>query len=165
MGPYKPILNQYPFTHDKKQQQRFQHSWFQKFPWLEYSIKEDRVFCFPCYLFATCPSKYPTFTIRGFQNWKRFNCGDDCPLKEHVGDHNSQHNHHMRCWVNLKDPLCHIDNVMSRQSSEVVLHNRLRLKTSLETVKWLAMQGCTFRGHDESINSTNRGNFIEMIKL
>ena len=27
------------------------------------------------------------------------------------------------------------------------------------------MQGCAFRGHDESINSTNNGNFIEMIKL
>ncbi|KAI9184981.1 hypothetical protein LWI28_003097 [Acer negundo] len=27
------------------------------------------------------------------------------------------------------------------------------------------MQGCAFRGHDESVNSTNRGNFIEMIKL
>ena len=27
------------------------------------------------------------------------------------------------------------------------------------------MQRCTFRGDDESINSTNRGNFIELIKL
>ncbi|KAL5746739.1 hypothetical protein ACOSQ2_024036 [Xanthoceras sorbifolium] len=27
------------------------------------------------------------------------------------------------------------------------------------------MQGCAFQGHDESINSTNHGNFIEMIKL
>ena len=45
------------------------------------------------------------------------------------------------------------------------LQNRLRLKTSLETVKWLAMQGCAFQGHDESVNSTNRGNFIEKIKL
>ncbi|KAL5825599.1 hypothetical protein ACOSQ3_021662 [Xanthoceras sorbifolium] len=26
------------------------------------------------------------------------------------------------------------------------------------------MQGCAFRDNDESINSTNRGNFIEMIK-
>ncbi|KAL5857627.1 hypothetical protein ACOSQ3_005085 [Xanthoceras sorbifolium] len=27
------------------------------------------------------------------------------------------------------------------------------------------MQGCAFRGHNESINSTNRGNFIKIIKL
>ncbi|KAK2642205.1 hypothetical protein Ddye_023968 [Dipteronia dyeriana] len=50
-------------------------------------------------------------------------------------------------------------------SPNETLQNRLRLKTSLEAVKWLAMQGCAFRRHDESINSTNRGNFIEMIKL
>ena len=27
------------------------------------------------------------------------------------------------------------------------------------------MPGCTFKGHDESINATNRGNFIEMINF
>ena len=54
---------------------------------------------------------------------------------------------------------------MNTFSIQETLQNQLRLKTSLETVKWLAMQGCAFRGHDESMNSTNRGNFIEMIKL
>ena len=54
---------------------------------------------------------------------------------------------------------------MNTFSIQETLQNRLRLKTSLETVKWLAMQGCAFRGHDESVNSTNRGNFIKMIKL
>ncbi|KAL5843061.1 hypothetical protein ACOSQ3_013664 [Xanthoceras sorbifolium] len=57
------------------------------------------------------------------------------------------------------------NKVMNTLSLHETLQNRLRLKTSLETMKWLAMQGCAFRGHDESINSTNRGNFIEMIKL
>ena len=32
-------------------------------------------------------------------------------------------------------------------------------------MKWLAMQGCAFKGHDESTCSVNRGNFIELIKL
>ena len=54
---------------------------------------------------------------------------------------------------------------MNKATSQEILDNRLRLKTSIETVKWLAMQGCAFRGHDESIHSTNRGNFIELIKL
>ncbi|XP_022682320.1 zinc finger MYM-type protein 1-like isoform X2 [Setaria italica] len=30
---------------------------------------------------------------------------------------------------------------------------------------WLTFQGCPFRGHDESPESINRGNFIEMVKL
>ena len=32
-------------------------------------------------------------------------------------------------------------------------------------MKWLAMQGCAFRSHDESICSINHDNFIELIKL
>ncbi|XP_030949843.1 zinc finger MYM-type protein 1-like, partial [Quercus lobata] len=34
-----------------------------------------------------------------------------------------------------------------------------------ECARWLAFQACAFRGHDESLDSKNRGNFIELIKL
>ncbi|KAH9646915.1 DUF4371 domain-containing protein [Citrus sinensis] len=54
---------------------------------------------------------------------------------------------------------------MNAQSSQQILENRLRLKTSIIATKWLAKQACAFRGHDESVNSLNRGNFIELIKL
>ncbi|XP_059635401.1 uncharacterized protein LOC132277574 [Cornus florida] len=30
--------------------------------------------------------------------------------------------------------------------------------------RWLNYQACAFRGHDESLQSSNRGNFIEMVK-
>ncbi|KAH9685699.1 Flavone 3'-O-methyltransferase 1 [Citrus sinensis] len=58
----------------------------------------------------------------------------------------------------------HIDRVMNAQSSQQILQNRLWLQTSIEAVKWLAKQACAFRGHDESIKSSNSGNFIKMIK-
>ena len=29
----------------------------------------------------------------------------------------------------------------------------------------MALQGCPFRGHDESLDSLNMGNFLEMVKL
>ena len=41
----------------------------------------------------------------------------------------------------------------------------MRLKTPIVPTKWLAKQACAFRGHDESVNSLNRGNFIKLIKL
>jgi len=41
----------------------------------------------------------------------------------------------------------------------------LRLKTSVDSVQWLAFQACAFRGHDERFDSKNQGNFIELIKL
>ena len=41
----------------------------------------------------------------------------------------------------------------------------MQLKTSVECARWLAFQACAFRGHDESLDSKNRGNFIELIKF
>ncbi|KAL5802911.1 hypothetical protein ACOSQ4_031216 [Xanthoceras sorbifolium] len=146
------MLDNYPPTLDGKYSRRFQQSWFQRFPWLEYSIVKDKAFCFPCFLFDSFPSKHRTFTMDGFQSWKRINCKGKCPFWKHEGGHNSLHMFAVQSWDNLKDPSRHIDTVMSTV-------------TSLETMKLLAMQGCAFRGHDESIDSTNRGNFIEIIKL
>nr|XP_023876407.1 zinc finger protein 862-like [Quercus suber] len=49
--------------------------------------------------------------------------------------------------------------------SKELENNRLRLKTSVECARWLAFQACAFKGHDESLDSKNRGNFIELIKF
>ncbi|ESR36738.1 hypothetical protein CICLE_v10029872mg, partial [Citrus x clementina] len=118
------------------QNPRFQFSWFSKFPWLEYSISKDKAFCFPCYIFHDKSSKNEAFVVDGVQNWN-----------------------------NLKDPSKHIDKRLNAQSSQQILKNRLRLKTSIVATKWLAKQACAFRGHDESVNSLNHGNFIKLIKL
>ncbi|XP_059650785.1 uncharacterized protein LOC132296617 [Cornus florida] len=53
---------------------------------------------------------------------------------------------------------------MVRQTSEQVSNNRLRLKVTIDVVRWLTYQACAFRGHDESLQSSNRGNFIAMVK-
>ena len=49
--------------------------------------------------------------------------------------------------------------------SKELENNQLWLKTSIEYAQWLAFQAYAFRGHDESLNSKNRGNFIELIKF
>nr|KYP45771.1 hypothetical protein KK1_032698 [Cajanus cajan] len=45
------------------------------------------------------------------------------------------------------------------------MKNRLCLKTSIDTVRYLSLQACAFRGHDETSESRNQGNFLEMIKI
>ena len=40
---------------------------------------------------------------------------------------------------------------------------KIRLTSSLECVRYLIAQGLSFRGHDESTTSLNKGNFLEMI--
>ena len=51
------------------------------------------------------------------------------------------------------------------QTTKQILKNRLRVKTSIDVIRWLTFQACAFRGHDESSSSRNHGNFLEMIKL
>ncbi|ESR60241.1 hypothetical protein CICLE_v10017935mg, partial [Citrus x clementina] len=133
----------------------------QKYP----SIKYDKAFCFPCYIFHDKPSKNEAFIVDGVQNWKYVGCEKTCLFAQHEGGHGSSHNDAMLKWSNLKDPSKHIDTRMNAQSSQQILENRPRLKTAIVATKWLAKQECAFRSHDESVNSLNCGNFIKLIKL
>ncbi|CAN1163920.1 Zinc finger MYM-type protein 1 [Linum perenne] len=60
-------------------------------------------------------------------------------------------------------PSAHIHQVIQRISKEEVSKHRLRLKATITVIQRLALQGCAFRGHDESQSSMNRGNVIEWI--
>lgn len=50
-------------------------------------------------------------------------------------------------------------------TSEQIANNRLQLEASIEVVRMLAFQGIAFRGRDESVDSTNRENFLEIFNL
>ena len=78
--------------------------------------------------------------------------------------HDSLHNINQKALEGLENTNQHIEAALISQSEEEIKKNRLRLKTSINAVRWLACQNCAFRGHDESINSRNRGNFLELIK-
>ncbi|XP_047314353.1 zinc finger MYM-type protein 1-like [Impatiens glandulifera] len=97
----------------------------------------------------------PSFTIDGFNNWKRVNDGVKCPLLIHVGGPTSSHSNSVKCVEDLMKVSGHIDNILNAQSLDEVQKNRLRLKTTIESIRWLSLQACAFRGHDESSSSKN----------
>jgi hypothetical protein len=155
-------MSEYPLT-GEKHPHRFQSHWFKSYPWLEYSEK-NTAFCFPCYLSGKPGSD--TFTVKGFNCWKKVNDGERCAFLTHIEKGpNSAHRFATRCLENLKNQLCHIEKVVKRQITQEILNNRLRIKTSIDIVRWLTLQACAFKGHDERIESKNRGNFLEMIEL
>ncbi|KAL5854183.1 hypothetical protein ACOSQ4_003985 [Xanthoceras sorbifolium] len=168
-GPYQFQLSEYPFS-KSKHPRRFQFWWFEKFHWLEYSPSKDAAFCLPCFLFAKPggPGPYGSnaFTLDGFRNWKKVNDGTRCVFKKHVTEEPcSAHNVAVQSCNDLMNQGCHIDKAINRQISEQIMNNRLRLKSSIDSIRWLTFQGCAFRGHDESLESKNRGNFIELLKI
>ncbi|XP_050387394.1 uncharacterized protein LOC126803676 [Argentina anserina] len=85
-------------------------------------------------------------------------------LMKHVGSITSQHIAALQKWDSLRNSDGHIERVLETRSLKDVEDNRLRLTTSIESVRLLANQGAPFRGHDESKNSLNRGYFQEVIK-
>ena len=70
----------------------------------------------------------------------------------------------MQSWGCLRNSIQYIDRLINAQTSQQVLENKLRLKTSIIAIKCFAKQACAFRIHNESVNSKNQGNFIELIK-
>jgi hypothetical protein len=79
------------------------------------------------------------------------NDGKNCAFLTRMGqDSNLAHNFAVRCFENLKNNMGHIEKVMEKQNEKVVLAARLRLKTSIDSSKWLTFQVCAFRGNDES---------------
>ncbi|XP_057734118.1 uncharacterized protein LOC130949408 [Arachis stenosperma] len=169
VGPNQPILDNYLFSGDKSHR-RFQASWFKLFPsWLEYSIEDDAIYCFLCFLFAKEPSINTgsnTFIENGFRNWKKVNSGKECALLNHIGKGpNSFHHKALKSCDDLMKQSQHIDRLLHKQTSEEIEKNQIRLGASIDCIRWLTFQSCAYRGHDESQSSSNRGNFLEMLKF
>ncbi|GJY90918.1 zinc finger MYM-type protein 1-like protein [Tanacetum coccineum] len=103
------------------------------------------------------------FIVKGFDNWKKVNDGKNCAFLKHIGC--LQHRNAVTFCENLMNQEGHIGNIIEKQSAETIIKNRIRLKASIDIVCWLTFQVCSFRGRDETLNSKNRGNFIELLKL
>lgn len=88
-GPTQPGLKKefhFPKTHGR----RFTPEWFKKFPWLEYSVCENKVYCFTCRHFSTVAENTARpFVTEGFCQWKK--CTGESQQNNRLSKHkNSQ---------------------------------------------------------------------------
>lgn len=164
-GPYQPRLPRYPQTKVGRQNRAFTSDWYTTHTWLEYSTQRDTAFCFACRHFRP-PSAYADnlFTERGFRNWK-YATGKDGALTKHALSH--CHLDAMMMWEQYR---------MSRVSGSVIEQqctsykawidkNRKYLSRIIDAVIYLTRQGLALRGDDETDDSLNRGNFLELLSL
>ncbi|XP_022859117.1 zinc finger MYM-type protein 1-like [Olea europaea var. sylvestris] len=98
------------------------------------------------------------FTKIGFRDWKH-----KSTLKDHVGLIDSAHNQAFAKCTNLMNQKQSISHVISSQSSSQQKNYRTRLTVVLDCTRFLLMQGLSSRGHDESKESLNKGNLIELL--
>lgn len=162
-GPYQPRNHNFPQKIEANRKRRFVPSWFDEYKtWLEYSIAKDAIFCLYCYLFSSRSREkgHDAFTIGGFSSWRKKE-----RLRDHVGDHNSDHNRCRLACQDLLNQAQHIEVSLTKVSKQSKVDYRCRLNASVVCLRYLIMQGLAFRGNDESEESLNQGNFIELLKV
>ena len=100
------------------------------------------------------------FVGGGYRNWKNKKRFD-----EHVGDTNSWHNQAWRKCLDLLNQRQCIQTVFEKQTVRQKMDYRVQLNASVDCARFLAKQGLAFRGHDESESSSNKGNFLELLRF
>jgi hypothetical protein len=158
-GPCKPCIHDFPYRNIGDTPRRFSLQWLYSYEWLEYSIKKDSAFCFVCYLFKKKGSGSDAFVVDGWNNW---NIGNNSLIKH---SRSKAHNAAQERYIGFINPKVAIDYHIDKWTDEELRLYKKRLTYSLRCIKFLLHQGLAFRGHDESEESSNRGNFIELLKF
>lgn len=162
-GPCQPLTHKFKPRLIGNTSRKFQASWFVQFSdWLEYSVKTEKAYCLCCYLFRDSNENKGgniAFVTEGFQNWNRFDT-----LSRHEGAVNSFHHRAKKKCEDLMRPGQSIAHALYKQTDVTKNQYRVRLNTSVEAARYLLNQGLPFRGHDETDDSSNKGNFLELVK-
>lgn len=128
--------------------------------WMVFSPISNNLYCFCCRLFAV--SNIQTTFTTGFQKWWKLN--------PKVLDHETscEHLENFEKWktleMRLKSHTTIDDAALQLMNTEKQKWKNL-LSRLLDITLFLAKQNLAFRGHDETKASSNKGNFLELVKL
>nr|KYP47883.1 Zinc finger MYM-type protein 1 [Cajanus cajan] len=162
-GPYQPKGINFPKRQFGDTIRKFNPDWYLKYGnWLEYSQKEDATYCLYCYLMRSHVEEHKgsgdVFITEGFPNWKK-----NERFQVHVGGPNSFHNQAWRNCQSLMKQKKHIEVAMCKQSDQTKKEYQIHLTVIVDCIRFLLCQGLAFRGNDESMSSSNKGNFLELL--
>ena len=161
-GPRQPLLFSFPTHKIGDHNRSFQADWYNNYTFIEYSVQRDSAFCFPCRIFSTGQGNAEkAFTHNGVNDWKKF--------REKLTNYVSSSEHISCCekWAlfrysTISGP---ITSQLSNAHLKAVEENKIYVAKLVDIIKFLSKQGLAFRGHIETSDSTNEGNFRELCKL
>ncbi|XP_010695399.1 uncharacterized protein LOC104908046 [Beta vulgaris subsp. vulgaris] len=162
--PFQPRKHDFPQRIIGGSKRRFNPDWYDTYgDWLEYSIVKDAAYCRYCYLFKSDDSQKgggDAFVTVGWSSWNKRE-----RLDIHVGECGSSHNQAYTMFETLKNEVKTVKDMFNVFSDKEKEDYRNRLEATVECIKWLLRMGLAFRGHNESTDSKNRGNFVELLKF
>lgn len=163
-GKPRPALDNLVCKHkDKKSEytRHFSTSHYEKVEWLTGCQLRCKLFCWPCLLFA-----------RESCVWNKQGFSDLNHLTFMLQKHEKSQAHVQAFLAYKMFGKQRIDTLLdSQRKAEIHKHNeqvnknREILKRLIDAVCYLAKQELPFRGHDESSESVNRGNYIEFLNV
>ncbi|KAJ9565413.1 hypothetical protein OSB04_001379 [Centaurea solstitialis] len=141
-GPCQPRSHEFPTKMIGAKPRRFVVSWFDEYQWLEYSVKVDRAYCLPCYLFREQKEKKGTdaFVTDGFNSWSKKD-----RLKLHEGEVNSIHHMSLKKCEDLVNQNQSIGAALHKQTELMKTEYRMRLNASVEVCRYLLENALPFR--------------------
>lgn len=143
----------------------FRYEYYTDRPWLVYSTHLDGALCSPCVLFADYPARLSLQALVNspFKRWFR--------VTNAIKSHDSKPYHidavvKAKSFVNtIENPAFKVSNMLDSKKLANISNNRALLSHIIRAILYLSQQGQPLRGHDETKESKNRGNFIELLYL
>ncbi len=142
-----------------KSNRSFQLSWYDKVSWLTGSAVKKKMYCWPCLLMK--PS-------HGCVVWSKLGFGDLSNFDRAYKRHENSNEHVSACArlscmgrIRVEHAINEGARIQVAKHNETVKQNRAFLNRLIDVTSLLGRQELSFRGHDESSESSNKGNYRE----
>ncbi|ROI52181.1 Zinc finger MYM-type protein 1 [Anabarilius grahami] len=165
--PLQITLKSYPTRLFGTRNRSFSHAWFQKRDWLEYSVKADAAFCYPCRKFSARSATQikigqpqsgtrldPAFTTKGFHDWKH-------AVETNKGfSRHEMSKEHLTCHSMWKEKVSRIDKgkeISTLLYAEQIQRNRYYMSSLIDVVEFLVSNQLPLRGKIEAFDHMDEG--------
>lgn len=157
----KPHLN--IVQRDKHQSRKFQSQWYEQYEWLTASVTTGMMHCYVCLLFGG-EGDNKEWSETGIACMKNFHrrARKHQISKKHILN---WERYHLLGQLRIEHALSEAARLSSLKHNEMVSRNRRYLGRLIQVICFLGKQELAFRGHDESDQSENKGNYLEILDM
>lgn len=163
-GTPVPVLNIMKSCGDKITfNRKFKTTWNTDYKWLCGSAYLQKLFCWQCLLISVKKTPWNSSGFDDLNNITRAFKKHDSSLE------------HIKCLLGLKEIEKNMNQIVDALSENLRLHtfkynenvrlNSLFMHYPIKAALFLSKQELAFRGHNERDDSTNKGNFKELLEL
>ena len=150
-----------PTIKENRGGRNFQVKWYSDMDWLCASSTDNNLYCWPCLLFK--PKKGQSWTDSGFSRYRNVTSAD---TKKHASSTEHLSNYKkMKVFgkTNIANDIDTSARMDKERHNKIVQANRDYLKQLMIAVLYLSKQELAFRGHREDQESSNKGNYRELL--